>query len=62
MEIVNLLISAGAALDVQMFFEDSALTKAAKQGHTETVKSLLKAGAIVRPTDEAFLTPEMRDF
>ena len=49
--IVNLLIEAGADLDLRDNEGEAALMHAARNGHKETVDVLIKAGADVNPGD-----------
>ncbi|KAF8456825.1 ankyrin repeat-containing domain protein, partial [Kalaharituber pfeilii] len=44
-EIVNLLLAAGADVNVQGRYSDTALQGASSNGHIEIVKLLLAAGA-----------------
>lgn len=44
-EIVKILLTAGAKVDIQNSFGETALMLASKRGYTDIVKALLKAGA-----------------
>ena len=45
LEIVKMLLAAGAKTDIQNSFGETALMLASKRGYTDIVKALLKAGA-----------------
>ena len=54
------LIAAGASVHMPDQFGLTILKYALIKRNTEICKSLLSAGAIVNPSDEEMITPEMR--